>query len=586
MAQNSRLLMQDPRNRAENPYRNMLLQLRRTFVQVGLFSAAINLLMLTGPIYMLQVYDRVLSSGSVATLQGLFVIVVILYTFLGIYEFLRSRLLSRASYRLDSRVGPDAFGYWLRSGIMAGSDRYNPVRDLEITRGFLASPAILGLFDLPWIPVFLAIVFMIHPWLGFLTLAGAVVVAIVAFLNRAFTQNSIAEAMGLDAKERTFVERSRRNAETILSLGMMDKITQRWQKMHEASLAGNQRGGDRSEIFTAFSKSFRLLLQSALLTVGAYLAIAQEISPGMIIAASIIAGRALAPVDQVIGQWRSIGRANEAHNRLKEALDSVPPLKPRIELPPLEGRLTVAKLTKLTPAQINTTTRARILDQVSFELMPGDALGVIGNSAAGKSSLARLLVGAWQPDAGEIRLDGATIDQWRPEDLGRRIGYLPQMVEMLPGTIAENIARFDPAASDADIVEAAQIAGVHDMILAMPEGYATEIGTSDHPLSGGQIQRLGLVRALYGSPKFIVLDEPNSNLDSSGDDALAQAITTLRGRGSAVIVMAHRPSVIVSVNKVMVLHKGRVAQFGPKEEVFRKAMHAAPTPTSVIQKSG
>ena len=574
--------MQDPLNRAENQYRNALSRLRRTFMTVGLFSAAINVLMLTGPLYMLQVYDRVLSSGSVATLQGLFVIVVILYAFLGIYELLRARLLSRAAYRLDQQVGPDAFRFWLRSGLIENREHYNPVRDLEVVRGFMASPAVLGIFDLPWIPVFLAVVFFIHPWLGWLTVGGAIVVVIAAVLNRFSTRGLISQAMARDAAERSFVERTRRNAEAVLSLGMQEKIMSRWNKLHEASLARNQQGGDRSEAFSAFSKSFRLLLQSALLTVGAYLALQQQISPGMIIAASIIAGRALAPVDQVIGQWRAIGRASEAHKRLTAALDSVEPEKPRVDLPAPKGHLKVVNLTKLTPKGSMVSDRPRILDRITFELEPGDGLGVVGNSAAGKSSLARLLVGAWEPDAGEVRLDGATLDQWHPQDLGRHIGYLPQRVEMLPGTIAENIARFDPNAKDEDVINAAKLAGVHDMILKMSDGYATHIGVAEQPLSGGQTQRLGLARALFGLPRFVVLDEPNSNLDTSGDDALANAITKLREQGSTVIVMAHRPSVIVAVNKMLILHMGRLAQFNSKEEIFRLAVQNSPSSEVVV----
>ena len=552
-----------------NPYRVAKAKLRRTFVFVGLFSAAINLLMLTGPVYMLQVYDRVLSSGSVATLQGLFVIVVILYSFLGIYDFLRARLLSRASYLLDKMVSESAFSYRLLSGIRDDKHRYNPVRDLEVVRGFLASPAILGLFDLPWIPIFLLVVFFIHPWLGYLTIAGAGVVVVVAILNWVMSQRAIAAAMSKDSDERGFVELSRHNAEAIVALGMQDKITDRWLKAHETSLADSQKGSDWSEGFASFSKAFRLLLQSTLLSVGAYLALIQEISSGMIVAASIIAGRALAPVDQVIGQWRAIGRAGEAHKRLQAALDSVPPEKKRVNLPAPKGNIKVTNLTKVAAAQNQTVERKRLLDRVSFELEPGDGLGVIGNSAAGKSTLAKLLVGAWVPDLGDIRLDGATLDQWRPEDLGRHIGYLPQTVAMLPGTIAENIARFDPDARDADIIEAARMAGVNEMILAMPEGYTTQIGTMAQSLSGGQNQRLGLARAIYGMPRILVLDEPNSNLDKTGDKALTKAIKSLREKGSTVIVMAHRPSVIEAVNKIMILHKGRMAMFGDKEEVIR-----------------
>lgn len=558
-----------------NPYRITRTKLRRTLIYVGLFSAAVNLLMLTGPIYMLQVYDRVLSSGSIATLQGLFIIVVILYTFLGIYDFLRARLLSRASYRLDKMVSEDAFNYWLRSGLYEDENRYNPVRDLEVVRGFLASPAILGLFDLPWIPIFLAVVFLIHPWLGYLTIAGAGVVVVAAILNWAMTQRTIAAAMSKDSGERSFVELSRRNAEAIVALGMQDKIADRWLKMHETSLADSQTGSDWSEVFTSFSKAFRMLLQSGLLTVGAYLALAQEISAGMIVAASIIAGRALAPLDQVIGQWRAIGRAGEANKRLLAALDNVPPKKNRVKLPPPKGNIKVTNLTKVAKAHNQTVERKRLLDRISFELEAGDGLGVIGNSAAGKSTLAKLLVGVWIPDLGDVRLDGATLDQWRPEDLGRQIGYLPQTVAMLPGTIAENIARFDPEAKDTDIIEAARTAGVHEMILAMPDGYTTQIGTMAQSLSGGQNQRLGLARAIYGMPRLLVLDEPNSNLDKTGDEALTKAITKLRSKGSTVIVMAHRPSVIMAVNKVMILHKGRMAMFGDKDEVIRSS---APEP--------
>lgn len=564
--------MQDALNKMNNPYRKALRELRRTFFQVGLFSAAINILMLTGPIYMLQVYDRVLSSGSVATLQGLFIIVVVLYSFLGIYEFLRARLLSRAGYRLDALLGNKVFDFWMHLGAVQDRSGDNPLRDLDVVRGFLASPAILGIFDVPWIPFFLMIVFFIHPWLGYLTLAGAVVVAVAALLNQLATRKAIAQAVGIDSGERGFIEKSRRNAEVVLALGMQRRIVDRWRGMHDQSLAYFQLSGERSEGFSAFSKSFRLLLQSMLLSLGAYLAIKQQVSAGAIIATSIIAGRALAPVDQVIGQWKSIGRVLQAHRSLLTTLDRMPPDQRHITLPEPKGNIQVTNLTKYAPASTQGGPRQKILSQLNFFLTPGDGLGVIGNSAAGKSSLAKVLVGAWRPESGEIRLDGATLDQWHPEDLGRHIGYLPQTLEMLPGTIAENIARFNPQAQDKMIIEAAQIAGVHEMILALPGGYGTLIGMAGQPLSGGQVQRLGLARAIYGNPRLIVLDEPNSNLDGGGDDALSAAILTLRARGSVVVVMAHRPSVIHAVNKVMILHKGIIAHFGNKEEIIQMAM--------------
>jgi PrtD family type I secretion system ABC transporter len=418
-------------------------------------------------------------------------------------------------------------------------------------------------------PLFLVLVFLIHPWLGYLTLVGAGVVVIAALLNQLLAQKSIHQAMSIEGAERSLVDQARGDAETFHALGMRERLVARWRQTHDAALATGQVGSDRSEGFASFSKSFRLLLQSAILTLGAFLALRQEITPGMIIATSIIAGRALAPVDQVIGQWRAIGRAKEAHQRLREIFGQVPAEKPRIELPAPKGDLSVTSLTKLAPGSERAGGgRPRILDRVSFTLEAGDGLGVLGNSAAGKSTLARLLVGAWTADAGEVRLDGATLDQWTPEALGRHIGYLPQSLHMLPGTVGQNIARFDPDAKDADVIEAARIAGVHDMILAMPDGYATYMDQMTRPFSGGQIQRLGLARAIYLNPRLIVLDEPNSNLDANGDDALTHAIRTMRDRGSVVIVMAHRPSAIAAVNKVLLLHKGLAAKFGDKDEIL------------------
>lgn len=567
---------------AHAPYRSALARLRRSFVQAALFSAAINLLMLTGPLYMLQIYDRVMASGSVATLMGLFVIVVVLYGFLGVYEFMRSRILSRAAYRFDQLTGEVAFQHQLQGTENSSANAGNPLRDIEIIRSFLSGPAIRGLFDVPWIPIFLIAVFLIHPWLGYLTLAGAAVVAGAAVLNQWLTRDSVARAAGLEMHERSFVEQSRRSSDMIRALGMRTAISGRWQAMHSTNLAQGQTGGDRSDGFAAFSRTFRMLLQSMLLTGGAYLALNQQISAGMIVGVSILAGRALAPVDQVIGQWRGIGRALEAHKRLQAALDEAAPQKPRVTLPDPVGAISLSGVTKLIPGGARTD-RVRILDQVSFELEPGDVLGVIGNSAAGKSSLAKVLVGIWKPDAGEVRLDGATLDQWAPDALGRRIGYLPQHVEMLPGTIAENIARFDPKADEDQIFMAARAAAVHDLILGLPDGYATRIGTADQPLSGGQVQRIGLARAVYLLPKLVVLDEPNAHLDAQGDESLTGTIRFLRKMGSTVVVMAHRPSVIAEASKVLILHKGQVARFGNREEILQLVMQSVP---SVDQKTG
>lgn len=552
-------------------------QMRGALIAAALFSAAVNLLMLTGPMFMLQVYDRVLASGSLATLQGLFVLVVVLYAIQGIYDFLRMRLLSRAAHRMDADVGDPAFRIWVGSG-MAGrhGNRARPLHDLAILRGFLASPTMPALFDLPWVPFYLVICFVVHPWLGYMAMGGAAVVIVAALWNEAMTRRPVGEAMAMDASESFFVEQARRNAEAVLPQGMIGPIARRWRGMHDAGLATGQIGAEWSEGVMAFSKAFRLLLQSALLALGGYLVLQQQISPGMIIAVSIVAGRALAPIDQVIGQWRAILRARAAHHALKEMFAALPPDRPRTELPAPKGYLTVDEVTVFAP-NANGPERRPILEGVSFRLDPGDALGVIGPSASGKSTLARVLVGAWAPQAGAVRIDGALLDHWGDAQLGRALGYLPQSLELMAGTVRDNIARFDPEATDAQVVQAARLAGVHEMILKLPQGYDTTIepGMSG-PLSGGQVQRIGLARALFGDPAVVVLDEPNSNLDAGGDEALAEAIGALRARGATVVVMAHRPSAIAAVNKVLVLHEGRVAKFGDKAEVLKRATRPVP----------
>lgn len=543
-------------------YRAALRRLRSPILVAGLFSAAVNILMLTGPVYMLQIYDRVLSSASVPTLLGLTLAVVILYSFLGIYDFLRKRLLSRASYRLDALIGDRAFSD--RIGGATG----HALRHLEAVRSFMGSPAILGVFDLPWIPIFLIVVFLIHPALGWLTLGGSLVAVVIAFVNERATQRYAPDTQARDMRERVFAEAGQRNAEMVQALGMTGNVSARWRHLHNASLAAVQRSGDLSEGFSSGSRAFRMLLQSLLLSAGAYLAIKGEISSGMIVATSILSGRALAPLDQVIGSWRTIARAHEAHRALSKDLGE--PAKPAaVSLPHPKGNLSLDTVIKFVPGTDGMPERPRILNMVSFALRSGDGLAVMGNSAAGKSSLARILVGAWKPDMGDYRLDGATPDQWSADVFGRQVGYLPQSVELLPGTIADNIARFDAEIDKEQLFTAARIAGVHDMILSMPQGYSTRVGDVDHALSGGQVQRLGLARALYGDPKLLVLDEPNAHLDASGDEALKDLVTVMRARGSTVIVMTHRPSVLASVNKVLVLHKGQVVHFGEKDAFLK-----------------
>ncbi|PTW59363.1 ATP-binding cassette subfamily C protein/ATP-binding cassette subfamily C protein EexD [Breoghania corrubedonensis] len=573
-------------NEHNNPLREAISALRGAFVSVGVFSLAINLLMLTGPLFMLQVYDRVLTSRSVPTLVALAGLVGGLFLFLGLFEAIRTRVLSRAGYWLDDRLGPLNFRTYVARGI-SGSGQGNtgpvgrPVQDMAVLRSFLGSPGLTGLFDLPWMPLYLAIVFLIHTYLGLLALAGALFVAALALATEFLTRKPLGQAMASELAEGRFADQSHRNAETIVPMGMLGHIAGQWQAIHAEGAQRAQTGGERAEVLSALSKSARLLLQSAILGLGAWLAIHQEITPGMIVATSIISGRALAPVDQVIGQWRSIVRARQSYRRLKGHLAGTGAGEAPLQLPQPEGHLQVRIATQFVPQTASASSvdeggrRRAILSHVNFDLEPGDGLGVIGPSACGKSSLARLLVGAWKPDVGSVRLDGASLEHWEREALGRHIGYLPQTVELLPGSIRQNIARFDPQAEDGEIVRAAKIAGVHDMILRLPEGYATLVGERVGPLSGGQIQRIGLARALYGGPRLVVLDEPNSNLDADGDAALTAAIEAMRGAGSVVIVMAHRPSAIAAVNKVAMLAGGTMKEFGDKADVLRKVTRMA-----------
>lgn len=568
---------------------------RSTFLSVGLFSAAVNVLMLTGPLFMLQVYDRVLASGSVPTLVALFGLVAALYAFLGLFDFIRNKALARTGYRLDVELAGLAKKAWVSAGLSGGGDRLRPVQDLSTLRQFLASNGLPALFDLPWVPVYLAIVWLLHPWLGLLATVGAVVVIIVTGINEWMTKKPIGEAAGWELADNRFGEQANRNAESILAMGMMGDVSRHWQRLRQRALGEAQHAGDIGQSLTAFTKSVRMLLQSGILALGAYLAIYQEITPGTMIAASILAGRALAPVDLAIANWKGFIRARLAHGRLAQALAAVAGETSPVELPEPEGRLKVSGLIKLPPQDDKAQTGQKqigqkqigkakadskpILQGIDFELEPGDGLGVIGPSASGKSSLARLLTGLWLPDRGVVTLDGARFDQWEKDRLGRFIGYLPQSVSLLPGTIRQNIARFDEEIGDNFIIEAAKLAGVHELILSLPDGYSTDLSKGMHTLSGGQIQRIALARAVLRSPPLVVLDEPNSNLDAEGDAALAQAIARLREQGSCVVVMAHRPSAIAAVNKVLMLDQGRQTAFGPKEEVLRKVTRPVPAGT-------
>ena len=547
-----------------SPVGRVLAQAKSAFVGVGVFSFFVNLLMLTGPIYMLQVYDRVLLSASMETLIFISVAMLILYFFMGLFDFWRSRVLVRVADEFEKLMNDRTFTRWLRESNKGGeAARSAPLNDVSTLRQFLSGNAPGAFFDLPWVPVFIALIWFLHWTLGVLAIIGALIICVSAYISSKRTNTPLMESLRLRRAEQLFAGTAQRNSEAIEAMGMGENVRARWAQFNTQGARETLDAADRSGGGTAFTKSFRMFLQSAMLGAGGALAIQQIITPGAMIAGSIILGRALAPVQMLIGQWRSVGAAKDAYDRLNAFHDDdAAPLAPT-QLPEPTGHLTVEQVTAGPPG----ATRA-VLTGLQFEVRPGQGLGVIGPSASGKSTLARLLVGVWMPQRGSVRLDGATFDQWDRERIGPHIGYLPQSVELFDGTIADNIARFDPNKTDEAVVAAAKWAGVHEMILRMPDGYETRVGLGHAVLSGGQNQRIGLARALYGAPKLIVLDEPNANLDHEGDQALTRAIAQARKMGSAVVVMAHRPSAIAAVDTLLSLRDGKQEAFGPKDEVI------------------
>ncbi len=539
---------------------------RRAFIGIGVFSAVINLLMLTGPLYMLQVYDRVLLSRSMSTLVALTILMGVLYLFMGLLELIRSRVLVRIGNRVEEDLSARTFDIWVTQGRYGqGSTRGRPLDDLSTVKTFLSGPAPGALFDIPWAPIFIGVIWMLHWTLGLAALIGAIIIFIVAALNEFTTRKALMESRHLLLQSRNIADSTHRQSDSVLAMGMGKNILARWQAAHEKGANLHTAGSDRAGGFTATTKAFRMFLQSAILGLGCALAVVQIITPGTMIAGSIIMGRALAPIQMAIGQWKGFVRARQSYARLNAFFEAVPEETETLQLPEPKGHILVKNVVAAPPGADKA-----VLQNVSFEVKPGQGLGIIGPSASGKSTLAKLLVGVWAPQRGAVRLDGATYDQWNRQTLGPYIGYLPQDVALFDGTIKDNIARFDPEASDESIVIAAKHAAVHEMILQMPNGYDTLIGAGHLILSGGQVQRVALARALYGDPKLLVLDEPNANLDTDGDKALTAAIAGSRARGNTVIVMTHRPSAIAAVDLVLMLRAGKVEEFGPKDEVIKR----------------
>lgn len=546
------------------------------FTGVALFSGIINVLALTGSFYMLQVYDRVIPSRSVPTLIGLTVLMALMYTVNGLLDFIRVRIMSRVGVRIDQELREKVFSavQVLPLRTRQGGDGLAPVRDLDHIRSFLSGLGPTAFFDMPWMPIYLLLIYILHPLLFLFAASGALLLVCMTLLTDIRSTGPMKAASKSGSERMVFGESARRNAEVIQAMGLGPQMQRRWDEINARYLSDQLAATDAAGGMGSVSKVLRLLLQSGILGLGAFLVIDNKVSGGTIIAASIIMSRALAPIETAIAHWKSFVSARQSKRRLTELFQAIgsQETQSHLELPAPQKTLTVQNLTVAPPGAMRP-----VIQGISFHLQAGEGLGIIGPSASGKSTLARALVGVWQPVrmGGSVRLDGAALDQWPPAKLGRHIGYLPQDIELFEGTVAQNIARFDPEAADHAVVGAARAAGVHEMIVHLSNGYQTEIGEGGQALSAGQRQRIGLARALYGDPFLVVLDEPNSNLDQAGDNALTEAIRSVRKRGGVVIVIAHRPSALAAIDKVMAVANGQLQLMGPKEEVLRKLMQPA-----------
>ena len=558
---------------------------RGAFVGTALLSGMSNILMLSGAMFMLEVYDRVLPSRSTPTLVGLTILVAGLFAALGLIDDIRGRILGRIGGALDEALSGRVYDTMVRLPLRAGNrgDGNQPLRDLDSIRSYLSGLGPVALFDLPWIPLYLAICFIFHPLIGLTALGGAVVLIALTLLTESLTKAPSKAALESAVARNSLAEASRRNAEALIAMGMFGRMAERWGKVNRDYMSSQQRTSDVGGGLSAISKVLRMMLQSGVLAVGAYLVINQQATAGIIIAGSILSARALAPVDLAIANWKGFVAARQSWQRLSKLLEAMPAQAPPMALHPPSHRLVIESVSAAPPGANKV-----MLHDVAFKLEAGQGLGIIGPSGSGKSSLVRLLVGVWQPLRGKVRLDGAALDQWSPDVLGRHIGYLPQDVELLTGTVAQNIARFESEPDHDAVIAAARAVDVHDMIVGLPQGYDTPVGEYGTSLSAGQAQRVALARAVYRDPFLVVLDEPNSHLDSDGDAALTRAILGVRERRGIVIVVAHRPSAIAGVDQILVMKEGRTQAFGPKDEVLSKVLQrpAVPQPLKIVPESG
>ena len=539
-------------------------------------SGVINILALTGAFYMLQIYDRALTSGSVPTLIWLSVIAVGLYLFQGMFDIIRSQILVRFASNIDRKIAPlvhkvvidmPRFGY-------APAEAAERGRDVDTVRSFLAGAGPVALFDLPWIPVYLIFVWLLHPILGMLTLGGAVFLACLTVAAEVLSRRYAREMVRTAVARNVVADNHLRNGDVLCSMGMTERALNRFEQANTRHLDAQTATSDIAGTFSGISKIMRMMLQSAILGVGAYLTIQGNLSAGAIMASSIITGRALAPVDQAIAQWKGVIGARRSWSRIRDTLAVLNAPETRFDLPLPTDMLTVENITTVAPS-----TGKVLLADVSFQLKAGQALALIGPNGGGKTTLVRSLLGIWPVLRGAIRLDGADLNQWPTDFFARNVGYLPQEVSLMDGTVGENIARFDPDADMREIYNAARAAGVHELIVRLPEGYQTEIGPGGQTLSAGQRQRIALARALYGNPFLVVLDEPNSNLDAEGEEALMASVTRVRARGGIVIMVAHRPSVLQYVDMVGVVQTGKLVSFGPKDDIVKTPANTSSAPS-------
>ncbi|MEM9971683.1 MAG: type I secretion system permease/ATPase, partial [Pseudomonadota bacterium] len=534
-----------------------------------LFSVFVNILMLTGPLFMLQVYDRVLGSRSEETLVALVVLVLALYGLMWLLDFARTRIIARFGARLQTALDDTVFAAQL-SQPAASPEARTASRDLEAVQQYYASPALTAMMDAPFTPLFVGVIFIFHPWLGWFAVAGGLILIAISVLSQVMTGERLKEAQKTAETAHRFADNAKRASELVRSQGMLGPVTQRFMDRRVAALRENMVAVDWSGAFSTFTKSFRLTLQSLVLALGAWLVLGGEITAGAMIAASILLGRALAPIEQIIGRWPQIARARQARASLETFLGSIPEADERTALPRPEGRLEVSGVTVTT-----APGAPPVLYNVSFNLQPGETLGVIGRSGSGKTTIAKTILGLVQPNVGEVRLGGALITHYSPDALGSHIGYLPQDPMLISGTIAENIARMAVEPDAKMVVSAAQKAKAHELILSLPDAYETRIEDNQIGLSGGQRQRIALARALYGNPVLLVLDEPNSALDQEGSEALNAVIRTMKSEGRSVVVMTHRPVAISECDRLMVVESGQVKGLGPRDEIIKSMMKNA-----------